>query len=180
MIIDHKKNTYRKKPEIGPAFYFFLLLILLGSTIEFIFFDDDLAIPATDSQKKLIKRSNKNSISPVAMDPVGFTFYLVLENKEFFLSNNEVEIRAKETKKSVTDTYTLQVGSFRSEEVAVSLKDKLIKMGGFDVKIQKKTVESIVWFRVILGPSKNIHAINRVKKRLYSYGFESIVLMNKS
>jgi len=75
-----------------------------------------------------------------------------------------------------TDSYLLQVGSFRSAEQAERLKAELALLG-LQTSIQKVTIDNRNTFhRVRVGPFRDTGAMNNARSRLSKKGIESQVI----
>jgi len=75
-----------------------------------------------------------------------------------------------------TDTYLLQVGSFRNAEQAERFKAELALLG-LETSIQKVTIDNKdTYHRVRVGPFHDTGALNNARSRLTKKGIESRVI----
>mgnify|MGYP001136446318 CR=1 FL=1 len=123
-----------------------------------------------------------------------FDFYTILPELEVAIPDQE--LASPRSKPTTTDkisrnkttstpqqaagSFTLQAGSFRQREQADSLKAKLALQG---VIANIQTVEindGDTWHRVRIGPSSDLDALNRTRKKLSAIGVATIVVRNKN
>lgn len=69
--------------------------------------------------------------------------------------------------------YALQVGAFRTEPEADRLRAQLALVG-IEARIQKATIDDDTWFRVRVGPFKDLAELERVRARLDENKIKSV------
>ena len=69
----------------------------------------------------------------------------------------------------------LQVAAYQSFEDADQLKAKLT-INGFDVRVQKVTIEDKQYFRVRLGPFESQRKLKNVRQELADLGYNGVSL----
>ncbi len=105
-----------------------------------------------------------------------YDFFTVLPEIEVVVPRQEIEERAREQPEPAQqDSYTLQVGSFRSESDAEGLRAQLTLLG-LEARIQTVTVNEVTWHRVRVGPFDNARDANSARRRLLDSGHEAMVL----
>lgn len=139
----------------------------------------------TDVKKMEVKPAPLKVIAPVAekakprpKPEVQFDFYKVLPEAEFVVPDYEVKTRKREErigKVKEGALYSVQAGSFRSFKDADSLKAKLVLMG-FSPQIEKAPVQSVIWYRVKMGPYKRMASVDAIKSRLTDNGMDALVI----
>nr|VFJ59949.1 MAG: Sporulation related domain-containing protein [Candidatus Kentron sp. DK] len=120
-------------------------------------------------------------------DKTEFEFYTILPEREIRVSEYELRAQERTSEKaktpvsgSMVGNYVLQVGSFRHIEDADQLKAALV-LNGFDVEIQTvSTGNNDTWYRVRLGPYRNLDAVHEVRAELQKSGFSPLVLKEKN
>lgn len=75
-------------------------------------------------------------------------------------------------------TYVLQVGAFKGQEDAESMKGKLALIG-FEARIQSAEVNGVTFYRVRVGPYGQLDDMNRARNRLAENGIEASVVRQK-
>jgi cell division protein FtsN len=75
-------------------------------------------------------------------------------------------------------TYVLQVGAFKGQEDAESMKGKLALIG-FEARIQSAEVNGVTFYRVRVGPYGQLDDINRARSRLAENGIEASVVRQR-
>lgn len=115
-----------------------------------------------------------------------FEFYTILPEREIRVPEHELHPEEQipgETGPSgpggLKDNYILQAGSFRYMEDADQLKAALV-LNGFDVEIQTvETGNEGTWYRVRLGPYRDLAMLHRIRADLRKSGFSPLVLKEK-
>ena len=107
-----------------------------------------------------------------------FDFYTLLPELEVVV--DERNVRQLDTD-GVSDTgiYVLQVGSFKSEKEADTLKARLALMG-VETNIEIVTVNATKWHRVRVGPSKDKARLLTTQARLRNEKMDSVLLKVRS
>ena len=108
-----------------------------------------------------------------------YDFFTVLPEIEVVVPRQEIEQRAREAPEepatAAGGAYILQVGSFRSDEDADSLKARLAMLG-LVAHVQAVTVDDVTWHRVRVGPFENARQADSARRQLHENGFEAMVL----
>jgi cell division septation protein DedD len=71
--------------------------------------------------------------------------------------------------------YFLQIGSYRDTNTADRVHAQLGKLG-IDTTVQRVAVDSDVWYRVRIGPVRDLHQLNRLRQQLRASDFDSLVI----
>lgn len=117
-----------------------------------------------------------------------FDFYTILPELEVAIPDQELAAPEKQTPASESSSprirpegsFTLQAGSFRKLDQADKLKARLA-LQGVVADIQTVTInDGDTWHRVRIGPSTDLAALNRTRKRLSEIGVATIVVKNKN
>jgi cell division protein FtsN len=108
--------------------------------------------------------------------PPQFDFYTILPKKEVVVSDHEIKTRTREERvgKNKKASYVIQAGSSRDFKDADQLKAKLALMG-IESKIQKAKVESVIWYRVKIGPYSQMGSVNTIMSRLQKNGMKPVI-----
>jgi len=131
--------------------------------------------------KKIVYKSPIKKQVATPKQDIKYDFYTVLPEKEFVLPDYEVKTRKREerigkVKKGVE--YSVQAGAFRHHKDADGLKAKLLLMGFLPV-IEKAPVKSVTWYRVKMGPYKQLVSVDAIMSRLTQNGMDALVIENK-
>ena len=143
--------------------------------------------PTLKSEK--FDRMDAESEKPAALKP-SFDFYKVLPEMEVVIPEEEVQMQLQQAPSakefsgaasafSAKDFY-LQIGSFRKQALAETLKTELVELG-FKCEIQKvDTNNTDVYHRVRVGPFTDYVALDKSRKKLRELGYEAQVVKNES
>ena len=71
--------------------------------------------------------------------------------------------------------YFLQVGSYRDADVAERVHAQLGKLG-IESTVQRVAVDADVWYRVRIGPVRDLHQLNKLRQQLRASDFDSLVI----
>ena len=107
-----------------------------------------------------------------------FDFYTLLPELEVVVDANKTD-QASTIIDNDSGIFVLQVGSFKSEKEADTLKARLALMG-VETNIEVVTVNSATWHRVRVGPSKDKSRLLSTQKRLRSENMDSVLLKVRS
>lgn len=72
-------------------------------------------------------------------------------------------------------TYFLQVGSYRSETEAERVRAQLARQD-ISANVQRVALDADVWFRLRVGPLKDLGQLNRLRQQLQSADLEPLVI----
>jgi cell division protein FtsN len=108
--------------------------------------------------------------------PPQFDFYTILPKKEVVVPDHEIKTRTREERigKNKKASYVIQAGSSQDFNDADQLKAKLALMG-IESKIQKAKVESVIWYRVKIGPYSQMGSVNSIMSRLQKNGMKPVI-----
>jgi cell division protein FtsN len=135
-------------------------------------------VTATKSGK--VDTSNKVGAGQEAKEqkpqPPQFDFYTILPKKEMVVPEHEMKTRTREEQvgKHKKTSYVIQAGSSRDFKDADQLKAELALMG-IESKIQKAKVESVIWYRVKIGPYSQMGSVNSIMSRLKKNGMKPVI-----
>ncbi len=124
--------------------------------------------------------ANKASAAEVKKEqkpqPPQFDFYTILPKKEMIVPDHEIKTRTREERvgKNKKASYVIQAGSSRDPKDADQLRAKLALMG-IESKIQKAKVESVIWYRVKIGPYSQMGSVNSIMSRLQKNGMKPVI-----
>ena len=99
------------------------------------------------------------------------------------LQNFEVVVPEKEHGRRVDaaarveqpGTYFLQVGSYRGEAEAERVR-ALLAHQEISASVQRVQLDADVWFRIRIGPLKDLNQLNRLRQRLQAAEMDSLVV----
>lgn len=107
-----------------------------------------------------------------------YDFFRVLPEQDHIISPRELEQdRRAPSSETITapGSYSLQVGSFRSETDADTLRANLVLLG-VNVRVIPVTVNDTTWHRVRVGPLNSATEADEVRLRLETSGYQTLVL----
>jgi len=131
-------------------------------------FEQNTPKPATIEPKAKTQPTAKQADSKKPEDD--FDFYTILPETESTVSVKEID---NEDVKTKTDSYYLQIASFKAIGDAEKLKAKLA-LQGFEASVQTANIpEKGTWHRVRIGPLNHIDSINKTRESLANNNFNS-------
>lgn len=112
-----------------------------------------------------------------------FDFYTILPDMEVQVPDKELRSSSAKPGQPNPDanaTFVLQVGAFRHQADAESLKAKIALKAGLQASVQTVTIAQQTWHRVRLGPYHGLTELNRARDKLRQGNVPAIVLKIKS
>ncbi len=105
-----------------------------------------------------------------------FTFYEMLKRSEVVVPEEPAPAGSTEPVAIVEPgTYVLQVGSFSTPEDADRRRAELA-LHGIESRIQKAAVDDRIYYRVRIGPSDDLDALNLIRSRLNAANIDAVRL----
>lgn len=105
-----------------------------------------------------------------------FDFYQMLPRARVLVSTHEhVSHVPPASPVEQPGNYLLQVGSYRDGAVAEHMRSRVAQLG-ISATVQRITVGSDVWHRVRVGPTRDLAALNRMRRQLQGAGLSSVLL----
>lgn len=165
-----KKRTTTNRPV--PGWIWLLTGLIIGLSVTF--------LPKLNERKHeptpaIVDKPDTNIESSAKRK---FDFYTLLPELEVVVDENSPS-NASNSANNDTGTYVLQVGSFKSDHEADTLKARLALMG-VETNIEIVTVNSAKWHRVRVGPSKDKNRLLSTQSRLRSEKMDSVLLKVRS
>jgi cell division protein FtsN len=143
-----------------PIWVWVFMLLVLGIFAGFILFLDQKIVSSGNR--------NKDSVDSTERPQPTIDFYEVLPQREVDIPVSDEEQEAIDNpaiNKETAGKVALQVGSFKSNQEAESLKAQLAFLG-LEATIQSAVVNSVSWHRVNVGPFEGNSALSRAKNLL--------------
>ena len=165
-----KRKSPASKPLPGWIWLFTGLVIGLSATF----------LPKLNQQKtKAVysKQDKPEATSSESSTKRKFDFYTLLPELEVVVDGNSSA--AVDNSLSQNGTYVLQVGSFKSNNEADTLKARLALMG-VETNIEIVTVNDNKWHRVRVGPSQDKLRLQSIQTRLRNEKMDSVLLKVRS
>lgn len=137
----------------------------------------ETVIPAKSGKPETSKKASANEVKKDQKpQPPQFDFYTILPKKEMIVPDHEIKTRTREEQigKNKKASYVIQAGSSQDFKDADQLKAKLALMG-IESKIQKAKVESVIWYRVKIGPYSQMGSVNTIMSRLQKNGMKPVI-----
>lgn len=113
--------------------------------------------------------------APDSEPEVKLDFHDVLPNIDVVISESDIIEYEEPVADRPEQRYVLQVGSYKDEADAESLKAKLALVG-FEAVIQRVKIDEGTYFRVRMGPYQSMRTLQRDKKRLAKQGVDTLTL----
>lgn len=187
---NNRRHNSRRSNGIG-LFKWMLITALIISFVVFLVYLKSPALQnsapqALNQQSTAPIQSSKADISNKTSaeakpkeqkpQPPQFDFYTILPKKEVVVPDHEIKTRTREEQvgKNKKASYVIQAGSSRDPKDAEQLRAKLALMG-IESKIQKAKVESVIWYRVKIGPYNQMGSVNTIMSRLQKNGMKPVI-----
>jgi cell division protein FtsN len=144
---------------------------------------DHRAIPAEQIEESVPRpRAADETQDAASADPAEdpatqFDFYDMLPKYEVVVSEQERDVRRDQPSVPVVQpgAYVVQAGSYRNQVEAARVRDKLVKQG-IEATIQKVTVDEDEWFRVRVGPYRDLDRINATRRALRTADIDALII----
>jgi cell division protein FtsN len=127
--------------------------------------------------------ADTEEVAPATGEPKKsrYDFFTVLPEMEVIVPEQELskksQPRETATVQADSDSYLLQVGSFREKSDAEQMKARLALLG-IATRIQTVTVNDATWHRVRVGPVSGARQADEMRKQLTDNGIDSLVMKN--
>ena len=171
----HAKRQPKKKPNQSPPGWLWLFAgVLLGILIMSL---TKLSEIPSDQDTEIADDSSTDSVDDNGKKP-RFDFYTLLRESEVIVPDTPDTNPSTQSANS-NDVFLLQVGSFKSNRDADSLRARLLLLN-LDAKIEKVSPrKNETWHRVIVGPFSDRSELADARGRLASNGIDSLLLKRK-
>ena len=184
-----KKAGARRGSKGSPAWLWLLSGILIGLGLAWYLFSKGYipqprpaeAISAeTAGAESLV---DAEEVAPAAKEEKKsrYDFFTVLPEMEVVVPEQELSKKSQPQTPATqddTDSYLLQVGSFRAMKDAEEMKARLALLG-MVARVQTVTVNDATWHRVRVGPVSGARQADDMRRRLTDNGIDSLVLKNQ-
>ncbi|MGH8462165.1 MAG: SPOR domain-containing protein [Stenotrophobium sp.] len=137
--------------------------------------NDDAESPAQRNKAALSGKQNVVKLPPKVK--TRFTFYELLPSQEVVVPREQVQTATGKAGAADTGLYVIQVASYRTQPDADGLKAKLALLG-VESRIEKVTIDnSDTYYRVRVGPEKNLGAVHTIVARLEENGIHQAMVV---
>lgn len=119
--------------------------------------------------------------APQPLEP-RFRFFKLLEDQEVRISESEIhaEQRAERMGRPPREGEVfVQAGAFHDRNTAQALKDTLVALGKLKPHLEEIRLEYATWYRVRVGPYRNLREANQVRLFLKERSIDSILQSQK-
>lgn len=161
----------RGKNEM-PGWVWMLVGLAIGLGVATYVYISRPVQPALTASAK--KPDAKKPIAIPPKEPSRFSFYEILPNYKVVIPNNRDD-DAPEPAALEPGAYVIQVGAFTERGQAEEQKAKLALVG-VESRVEQGANNGQKWFRVLIGPDKDLGRLNRVTARLKENGIESFLV----
>lgn len=165
-----KRKSSTSKPLPGWIWLFTGLVIGLSATF----------LPKLNQQKTETVYSKQDKLEATSAESSAkrkFDFYTLLPELEVVVDGNSSA--TVDNSLAQNGTYVLQVGSFKSNNEADTLKARLALMG-VETNIEIVTVNDNKWHRVRVGPTQDKLHLQSIQSRLRNEKMDSVLLKVRS
>ena len=173
-----KKSKSNPQGKNSGNFFAFSVGIIIGIFITSVFiFNQNKKIYSKKSELAIESNSEqKDKTNEIATPEMEFEFPTILEKREVekIAEKNYDQLEADISESEVYEIYILQVGSFKNQKSADTLKATLA-FSGLSSYIQKKDILGKgISYRVLIGPFEDVKELEKAKKILSSNNVNSI------
>jgi len=173
-----KKSKSNPQGKNSGNFFAFSVGIIIGIFITSVFiFNQNKKIYSKKSELAIESNSEqKDKTNEIATPEIEFEFPTILEKREVekIAEKNYDQLEADISESEVYEIYILQVGSFKNQKSADTLKATLA-FSGLSSYIQKKDILGKgISYRVLIGPFEDVKELEKAKKILSSNNVNSI------
>ena len=173
-----KKSKSNPQGKNSGNFFAFSVGIIIGIFITSVFiFNQNKKIYSKKSELAIESNSEqKDKTNEIATPQIEFEFPTILEKREVekIAEKNYEQLEADISESEVYEIYILQVGSFKNQKSADTLKATLA-FSGLSSYIQKKDILGKgISYRVLIGPFEDVKELEKAKKILSSNNVNSI------
>ena len=173
-----KKSKSNPQGKNSGNFFAFSVGIIIGIFITSVFiFNQNKKIYSKKSELAIESNSEqKDKTNEIATPQIEFEFPTILEKREVekIAEKNYDQLETDVSESEVYEIYILQVGSFKNQKSADTLKATLA-FSGLSSYIQKKDILGKgISYRVLIGPFEDVKELEKAKKILSSNNVNSI------
>jgi len=173
-----KKSKSNPKGKNSGNFFAFSVGIIIGIFITSVFiFNQNKKIYSKKSELAIKSNSEqKDKTNEITTPEIEFEFPTILEKREVekIAEKNYDQLEADTSESELYEIYILQVGSFKNQKSADTLKATLA-FSGLSSYIQKKDILGKgISYRVLIGPFEDVKELEKAKKILSSNNVNSI------
>ena len=173
-----KKSKSNPQGKNSGNFFAFSVGIIIGVFITSVFiFNQNKKIYSKKSELAIESNSEqKDKTNEIATPEIEFEFPTILEKREVekIAEKNYDQLEADTSESELYEIYILQVGSFKNQKSADTLKATLA-FSGLSSYIQKKDILGKgISYRVLIGPFEDVKELEKAKKILSSNNVNSI------
>ena len=107
-----------------------------------------------------------------------YDFYSMLPNFEVVVPEKERDVKRNlppTAKVERPGVYVLQAGSYRNDSDAERVMAQLVRQS-IDAKVQRVAVDNDVWFRVRIGPLRDLDQLNKLRRQLAASDVDALVI----
>ena len=173
-----KKSKSNPQGKNSGNFFAFSVGIIIGVFITSVFiFNQNKKIYSKKSELAIKSNSEqKDKTNEITTPEIEFEFPTILEKREVekIAEKNYDQLEDDVSESEVYEIYILQVGSFKNQKSADTLKATLA-FSGLSSYIQKKDILGKgISYRVLIGPFEDVKELEKAKKILSSNNVNSI------
>jgi cell division protein FtsN len=193
-MVNNRRKKSRRGKQGTPAWMWLFTGILIGLGLAWYLFakgyipaiqiEQPVAGDASEGQRPEPAIADGISPAEVEKDKPHYDFFTVLPEMKVDVPEQNLDQKAGQddpgqaaNKEAGTDTYLLQVGSFKQVGDAEQLKARLALMG-IVARIQTVSVNNATWHRVRIGPVSGARKADELRNQLADNGIDSLVMKN--
>ena len=169
------KKRPKKNNQSPPGWLWLFVGVLLGVLIMSL---TKLSEVPSDQESDISEDTSTENSDNSGNKP-RFDFYTLLRESEVIVPDTPDTDNTATQSVNSNDTFLLQVGSFKSNSDADSLRARLLLLN-LNAKIEKVSPrKNETWHRVIVGPFSDRSELANARGKLASNGIDSLLLKRK-
>lgn len=169
------KRRPKKHNQSPPGWLWLFVGVLLGVLIMSL---TKLSEVPSDQESDISEDTSTENSDNSGNKP-RFDFYTLLRESEVIVPDTPDTDNTATQSVNSNDTFLLQVGSFKSNSDADSLRARLLLLN-LNAKIEKVSPrKNETWHRVIVGPFSDRSELANARGKLASNGIDSLLLKRK-
>lgn len=180
--VQRRRGASRGRKQSAPAYLWFLSGLVFGLGISALLFfkgylpeqpeQQPIPDPASEPAEELVKEA-EGIASETAVRR--YDFFTVLPEMEVIVPEQELSRNDPAVNVDGTESYILQVASFRNAGDAEQMKARLALLGNV-ANIQVVTVNDATWHRVRIGPIEGARRADEIRRTLQDNDIDTLIM----
>lgn len=175
-VNDPVKPVIKENPEKKPHDFIAATPVKAKKVVPVSFVSPKPVTIKIYKPKKVVKATSAKNVKHSTEDD--YDFYKALSDGESIKQRSDSNVKAK-PEEPKGNSYFLRAASFRNEKDAEALKADLM-LKGYNVETQKVDLNSVFWYRVVVGPFHTVKEAFGIKNSLLNTGIKAVMVKSDS